>query len=252
MANTITLSVSHASMRVIPHAGHGARSDELLAGTRAALLGQARFARRCYYCDLAFGNVADECEVHHLDGDHGNLAAANLVPACVCCHMPHHLELASKRWPDNPGLMIFLPEMTQADLSSLLHAISFAIATQAGEMRPSEVHSVADATGVAVYPYAVYTRLVARSVQVEAMVPGARRVREGASTPAVMARVLQNMTPDQYTRRDELLAGVRYLAPIEPLIDLAKQWAVDGGAFSRLDLASWATIHSPEAMVHGG
>lgn len=252
MSNAITLSVSHASMRVIPHAGHGTRSDKALVEVREALLGQARFAHRCHFCDLAFGNVADECEVHHLDGDHGNLAAANLVPACVCCHMPHHLELATKRWPDNPGLMIFLPEMTQADLSALLHAIAFSLATQAGEMRPGEVRSVAEATGLPVYPYAAYNRLVARSVQVEAIAPGASRVREGASSPAVMARVLQNMTPEQYARRGELLAGVRYLPPIEPLIDLAKQWAVDGGAFSRLDLASWTTIHSPEATVHGG
>jgi intracellular multiplication protein IcmJ len=64
--------------------------------------------------------------------------------------------------------------------------------------------------------------------------------------------MLQDMTPEQYAQRDRLLAGVRYLLPMEPLVDLAKQWAVDGGAFSRLDLGSWSRIHSPVAATHAG
>jgi intracellular multiplication protein IcmJ len=148
--------------------------------------------------------------------------------------------------------MIYMPEMTQADLSSLLHAIAFACAMQSSDMSPGQVRSIDETAGLPVYPYAVYNRLVARSVQVEALAPGAAKVREGASSPAVLARMLQDMTPEQYAQRDRLLAGVRYLLPMEPLVDLAKQWAVDGGAFSRLDLGSWSRIHSPVAATHAG
>ena len=90
------------------------------------------------------------------------------------------------------------------------------------------------------------------SVQVEATAPGTPKVREGASTPSVFARMLQDMTPEQYAQRERLLVGVRYLLPLEPMIDIAKQWAVDGGAYSNLDLGSWSRIYSPQAAAHGG
>lgn len=248
----IVLSVTRSSMRVIPSAGHGSRTDKALAAARETVLGQARFARRCHFCDLKFGNVADECEVHHLDGDHGNFAAENVLPACVYCHMPHHLDLVTKRWPDNPGQMIYLPEMTQTDLSSFMQAIVFACAIQSTAMQPGGVATVQETSGLPIYPYVAYSRLAARSVQIESMTPGGPKVREGASTPMVFARMLQDMTPDQYEQRDRLLAGVRYLLPLEPLIEIARQWPVDGGAYSSLDLASWSTIFSPQAVAHGG
>lgn len=249
----IVLSVTRSSMRVIPPAAHGSRSDNGLAALRETVLSQARFARRCHFCDLTFGGVADECEVHHLDGDHGNLSSGNLVPACVFCHMPHHLDLVTKRWPDSPGQMIYLPEMTQADLSSLLQAIAFACATHLSQTAaPGGVRTIEDTNGQPIYPHAVYGRLAARSVQVEAIAPGTPKVREGASTPSVFARMLQDMTPEQYAQRERLLVGVRYLLPLEPMIDIAKQWAVDGGAYSNLDLGSWSRIYSPQAAAHGG
>lgn len=247
----IVLSVTRSSMRVIPPVGHGSRADKGLAAARESLLGQARFARRCHFCDLTFGNVADECEVHNLDADHGNMASDNLVPVCVFCHMPHHLDLVTKRWPDSPGQMIFLPEMTQADLSSLLQAIAFACAMQSIDMAPGAVRTVADATGQPVYPNAIYSRLAARSVQVEAVAPGGPKIRDGASSPSVFARMLQDMTPEQYAERGRLVAGVRYLLPLDPMIEVARQWVVDGGAYSRLDLGSWSKIYSNEA-AHGG
>lgn len=248
----IILSVTRSSMRVIPPAAHGSRGDTGLVAVRETVLGQARFARRCHFCDLTFGNVADECEVHHLDGDHGHLASDNLVPACVFCHMPHHLDLVTKRWPDSPGQMIYLPEMSQADLSSLLQGIAFACAMQSADMAPGAVQTAGDTSGQPIYPHAVYNRLAARSVQVEAIAPGAPRIREGASSPSVFARMLQDMTPEQYAQRARLVVGVRYLLPLEPMIEIAKQWAVDGGAYSNLDLGSWSRIYSPQAAAHGG
>lgn len=249
----LVLSVTRPTMRIIPHVGHGDRKDAALAAARDDVLGQPRFSRRCVFCNYQFGRVADECELFHVDGDHGNDRIDNLVPACLYCHAPAHLDLATKRWPDNPGQMIWLPELTQAELSSLMQAIVFALSVQntasSGASAPASMESLC---GLSIAPYSVYMRLAARSAQVEAPVPGAAKVREGLSQPAVMARVLAAMNDDDYAQRDRLLAGVRYLAPLEPLIESAAQWPLDGGAFSRLDLASWAALGAPAGEPHGG
>lgn len=248
----LSLSVTRSNMRIVPHPGHGARSDRALAEARNDVLGQSRFARRCVFCDYQFGRVADECEVFHLDGDHGNDALDNLAPACVFCHAPAHLDLASKRWPDDPGLMVWLPELTQPEVSSLMQAIVFACAMQATDQLPDQVVTVAQSTGLPIAPHAVYMRLSARAAQVEAVAPGEAKVREGMSSPRVLARVLQAMSPDDYARRDELLAGVRYLPPLQPFLEQARHWPMDGGAFSHLDLGSWAALNTPSEGSRGG
>lgn len=248
----LVLSVTRPSMRIIPHVGHGARKDAALADAREDVLGQPRFARRCVFCDYQFGRVADECELFHLDGDHGNNRIDNLAPACMYCHAPAHLDLVSKRWPDHPGQMIWLPELSQAELSSLLQAIVFALSIQqTASQAAQKPASLEELTQLPIAPYAVYMRLSARAAQVEAPVPGAAKVRDGMSKPSVMARVLAAMSDEDYARREQLLAGIRYLPPIEPLIESAAQWPLDGGAFSRLDLASWASLAAQEGAAHG-
>ncbi|MGH8605578.1 MAG: HNH endonuclease, partial [Gammaproteobacteria bacterium] len=239
----LLLSVSRASMRVIPSGNHGTRSDTQLADAREDVLGQARFVRRCVFCDYQFGRLAEECEVHHFDGDHGNNSVENLAPACAFCHAAVHLELVSKRWPDSPGQMIWLPELTQSEVSSLCQAIVFACAMQqAQEHAPGEVSTLEETTGLPITPYTIYRRLSARTAQVESTVPGAARIRQGMGSPATFARVLQAMSPEDYERRGDLFAGVRYLPPLDPFLGSAKLWPVDGGAFSHLDLGSWGSI----------
>ncbi|MDH0740975.1 HNH endonuclease [Stenotrophomonas maltophilia] len=246
----ILLSVARASQRLIPAAGHGGRKDKEHADSREALLGQARLLRRCAFCGFKFGGVADECEVHHLDGDHSINAPDNLTLACVLCHMPHHLDLASRRWSDSPGTLIYLPELTQAELSSLLQAIAYAVAVGSAEMKPGEVVTVAEQSGQDIYPHVVYARLTARAAQVEGTKNGESQRRQ-LSSPVVMARILQSMSDADYADRGQLLAGVRYLAPLDPIVELAKSWPVDGSGFKNLDLASWREIAAAAGVANG-
>ncbi len=73
-----------------------------------------RDAYSCVYCQFSCEKFQ---EVHHLDSDHDNNLPENLVTACALCHATQHLGLCGK---EGRGLLIWLPEMSQATLN---HAI---------------------------------------------------------------------------------------------------------------------------------
>ncbi len=77
-----------------------------------------RGRQRCHDCGTA---VPGWMEIHHLDDDHGNWAAGNLVPICQFCHLARH--------PAQPGLaemdplrVIWWPELTQRAVCSMAWA----------------------------------------------------------------------------------------------------------------------------------
>jgi len=240
----LLLGVHRPGLPLVPQVGHGSSRDKLLAAVIPELLGQPRFARRCYFCNYAFGSSGVNCEVFHLDGNHANDTIDNLVPACTLCHQVAHLDLVVRVYGgDTPGTMIFLPELSQPQLNCLVAAIAHASAQQRtiseDGVTPVELGPVG---GKPLSPYTVYTRLQARAAQVEGTETGGLRVREGLSNPRVMARVLASMKDADYARRAALLAGVRYLPPLEPVIEAAAVWAADGGGFAHLDVASWGML----------
>lgn len=243
-ASDLLLGVHRPGLPLVPQAGHGSSRDKHLGGAIAEVLAQPRFARRCYFCDYAFGAAAVNCEVFHLDGDHANDAIDNLVPSCVLCHQVAHLDLVTRRYgAEDPGKMIFLPELSQPQLNCLVAAIAYAAAQQ-GVISEEGVTPIelGQRNGGALAPHTVYARLHARAAQVEATGLGGGLTREGLSSPRVMARVLVALKDTEYERRGALLAGVRYLPPLAPLVEAAATWAADGGGFSHLDLASWSAL----------
>ncbi|THD00530.1 HNH endonuclease, partial [Panacagrimonas perspica] len=53
-------------------------------------------------CSFQFGQW-NGFELHHLDGDHTNLSADNVVPICTLCHWPMHLDQVLRELPSDPG-----------------------------------------------------------------------------------------------------------------------------------------------------
>jgi len=233
MSSRISLSVCRDVRRVpLPH--HGSRRDKSAASLRAKVIEQGRFGRRCYFCDFAFGKTEDY-EIHHLDGDHTNSATENLVPICELCHAPFHIEQVTKRFPGDPGRIIFLPELTQEQLNNLLQALFYSIAAQTARGATSgDLSADAGFQG-----HTVYRRLADRGRQLEEL---GEVGRPGLADPFVLSRVLFQLDEASYDSRDELLSGCRYLAPLPYFVERAAAWSDLGAAFSTLDTASWARI----------
>lgn len=232
MPSELLLSVNR-DVRRAPLVGHTSRKDKSAEQSRKAVMAQGRFGRRCFYCDFKFGS-SEDYELSHLDGDHTNAANENLVPACELCHCSLHLDLLSRKWPDAIGKIIFLPELTQAELNNLLQAMFYGMAMQ-----------VANADGMTqlegIHPHTIYMRLLDRARQIEQNSLG-EVVRPELSSPFVVSRLLADMSDEDYAKRGELLIGARYLPEPDYFIERAKSWNVHGAAFSTLDLASWARV----------
>ncbi|HBO9583048.1 TPA: HNH endonuclease, partial [Pseudomonas aeruginosa] len=158
----IELSVVR-DIRKAPLIQHGSRLDKSAGELRKQVIAQGRFGRRCHFCDFAFGTT-DSFDIHNLDGDHTNNELENLVPVCELCHAPFHLDTVSKKWPSDPGKIVFLPELTQVQLNNLLQVIFYCMAMQSVAAGPEKVASTAEQ---GINPHTVYRRITDRAHQVE-------------------------------------------------------------------------------------
>lgn len=226
MTVTLSLSVTR-NVRRAPRLGH-TRAGEGVDALRQQVIGQGRHNRRCAACSFQFG-AWEGFELHHLDGDHGNVAIDNLVPICTLCHWPLHLDLVLRELSGNAGRVIYLPELQQHELNQLLYAIGFHAATN------SQVDGEADRSASK-----VYARLEARAEAVEKV--NGKTVRTGLSQVHVMVRLLQDIKDERYLDRDGWLAGCRYLPPLSEIVRLAPEWATNGAGLAHLPLASWKSI----------
>ncbi len=227
MIPEISLSVCR-DVRGMPSLTHTSRNDDAAKALREMVIGQGRFGRRCYYCDFSFGS-SDLFEVHNTDHDHRNQSPENLVPICEMCHASFHIDLVGRKWAGDSGRIIFLPELTQPELNNLLQAVFYAEAVhEAGEKNENEGKPI-------IRPEIIYNRLHMRRELTE-------QNRAGLSEPYALSRVLADMDEATYANRDEILFGLRYLAPRQHFKERAKSWGGDDNAFSKLDMAAWAGI----------
>lgn len=233
MIPEISLSVCR-DVRRMPLINHTSNRDKGAERLREMVISQGRFGRRCYFCDFAFG-MTDGYEIHNLDGDHTNNDPENLAPICELCHAPFHLDLVSRKWPSDPGKIIFLPEISQPELNNFLQAIFYSMGMQMASSNGS------DANPPIAHPHTVYQRLMNRAKLVEQNSLG-EVVRPGLSNPFVLSRVLVEMGDDDYAQRDVLLAGCRYLPAADYFVDQVSKWNANGAAFSRLDIGAWPGV----------
>ena len=245
MSDAIVLSVGR-DVRRSPLPGHtslhdavgngGRQGDKEIAALRQRVIDQPRFGRRCWYCRTSFGQT-EAFEVHHLDGDHGNDSPDNVVPICLLCHIPWHLDLVIQTWPHEPGRIIYLPEISQQDLNALLYSVFFHSDATINKSPDNNHVEEADRSAAA-----VYERLAVRDIEVEQV--NGQLVRPGLSKVHAMVRLLQSLDAGAYANRAALLEGCRYLQPWAPMLAMAPSFALNGAMFHRLQIDSWPAIAS--------
>lgn len=235
------------SAKCLPWRGEGEleHDTEFQANRRKALERDRHACRFCGFAQKPSQATPDAnfyMQVHHRDDDHHNNHESNLVTACMHCHAVQHIGLYGSRYG---AKLIWLPEMTQADLHHLLRVIlvaqRFAHTLPEGtpKARLDPARALAEAAG------STYGHLLART--------RAAHDRYRTDNPAAIADVLiqPEMPQDAYMRRASIFSGLRLLLPLthqdkERRVDrfetIVDSWLAAGGPFVNLKPSVWAGL----------
>lgn len=212
MSAGLVLSVVRSGQ--VPSELHGTYLDAQRSYSPQAILEIAnapKFRRRCVECNVPLVDDSS-IEIRHLDGEHTNDARVNQVPVCTLCHAVDHVDLITRRWPDRPGTIIYLPELTQVEVNNVAQALAVALyrVERDGEEAPGGLD-----------PAGLYQCLEARVNQLRT---AENPVLRSLDRPYTVARLLAAMTAEQYAARGRHLDGLRWLPDRRLLKDIAWHW----------------------------
>ena len=162
----------------------------------------------CQFCEL---QCRGAIEVHHIDGRHENNDRSNLVPACRMCHLAHHIGFVGAM---NAGLLVYLPELSQAALNTVQRTLW--VGTQ------SKISVIADRcqTKMSHLHYG--------------MIEAKKRLGTGSLTQ--LAIKLAALSDADYARREVFLDGIRLIyLPAKMQDDMAK-WI---GVYDQFPTGQW-------------
>lgn len=193
----LILSATRAGWQVPAHHGTEQDASKDMKAVRPKVL--ARDKNECQFC----GFVSPKWqEIHHINDNHSDHSLSNLTTACPFCHQCFHLGLAGST---AGGILIWLPELGQAELNHLSRAAFIA-------MRDENCKLFASAS-------ALMTALETRAAFLD------NHFTPLASDPAFLGQAFLKMSKDDYAGRKENLKNIRLLpnrSRFEPQI---KYWA---------------------------
>ena len=211
----IVLSAKRESWRM--NDDHAGEHDKRFHAIRVKVL-----ERDDYTCRFCGFRAPRWQEVHHRDDNHANNSMANLVTACTLCHQCHHVGNAGMR---RSGLLVWMPEIAQAELNNVVRAIFVAVAA-GGAMEPGA--------------RALYASFEARATVLE------QSLGAGASDPAVLGQSFLSMEPAQYDSREARLGGLRLLAKLGPFASQVAYWQAERSAFGAFAPSDWPRLVAPD------
>lgn len=186
-----------------------------------------RDGHTCRYCGFKSQKYQ---EVHFLNGNMDDMRADNLVTACIFCQQCFDLEKTSQM---NSGVLVWLPEIEQYQLSHIARAIYVARISQG---------SIADAARTAL------ETIMARREDAKA--------RLATDDPLFLATVLRDfLGPKHYAARNEKLDGIR-LFPLDrrnisegdlkfnQFPQILAYWRSKDGAFGDHPPSQWKTFYA--------
>jgi intracellular multiplication protein IcmJ len=149
----------------------------------------------CRFCGLI---AAGWQEPFHLNGDHTDDSAANVVAGCALCHLVQHLDRPAI---EDEAVLIWLPEMSQAALNAVVRRTQLVFHVH-GEP-PSMDRRPSIGTSALRTAFRTYQELSRRSE--------AALARLGSASPRDLGAALLSLPKAAQERRRELLGGLRLL-----------------------------------------
>lgn len=179
-------------------------------------LKQKIFERDNHTCQCCGFKSEKYQEVIHVDGNPDNISEANLRTGCIFCHQCFNLDKVSIM---RSGVLLWLPEVDQADLHHIARAVYVARISQG---------AMAEAARKAL------DVLMTRRDEVCA--------RIGTDDPYILATVMQDyLNKNQYQTRNKKIDGVR-LFPLDRRI--IKESDLEFNQFPQI-LAYWRSKNGP-------
>lgn len=191
------------------------------------------FSRDDHTCQCCGFRSEKYQKLLHLNGDMRDFAEDNVLTVCVFCHQCFHLEEVAKM---GSGMLVWLPEIEQADLHHLMRAIYVGRVAQG---------PLADA---------------ARSASETLHGRGEEaKKRLGSTDPAALAIVMRDFLPQQvYTQMQAKMDGIRLLPLDRRMVvdgtlefnqfpQILAYWRSRNGPFAKIPVQEWATLFQPLA-----
>jgi intracellular multiplication protein IcmJ len=188
------------------------------------------FERDGHTCRFCGFKSAKYQEITALNGHPEDIRPDNLVTSCIFCHQCFDLEKASQM---NSGVLIWLPEIDQAELNNIARAIYVARISQG---------TMADAARSAL------DVLMARREDA--------KNRMATDDPFFLATVLRDfLGPKNYAVRGEKLDGIRLL-PLDrrnisegdlkfnQFPQILAYWRSKDGPFGGIQPSTWKTLYA--------
>lgn len=206
----ITLSIAQKPR------GAQTSSEDTSAGDLSPAIRQKILTRDEHICQLCGFKSQKYQDIHFVDGDLTNLQMDNLITACIYCHQCFDLEKVAEM---RSGVLVWLPEISQADLHHIARAIYVARISQ-GSMAETAKKAL--------------ETLMGRREEA--------KIRLQTDDPHVLSLVMRDfLGPRHYAMREKKLDGVR-LFPLDRRI--IKEGELEFNQFPQI-LAYWRSKDGP-------
>ncbi|MDP3561460.1 MAG: type IVB secretion system protein IcmJDotN [Legionellaceae bacterium] len=172
---------------------------------RFQLYAKRVFQRDRYTCQFCGFQARLYQDVVNLDGNYNNNQMTNLVTACCFCSQCFFIESVGVGGYGG-GTLIYLPELTQAELNSLCHVLFCAITNDTGYKSSAQT---------------IYLGFKVRSQQVE------DKFGEGTSDPAIFGHLLIDSTPITDEQMTVICNGIRLLPSRAKFRKQIEGWAAN-------------------------
>lgn len=161
------------------------------------------FKRDQYTCQFCGFQARLFQEVINLDGDYANNRLANMVTSCCFCAQCCFIESVGVGGYGG-GSLIYLPELSQAELNSLCHVLFCAITNDTGYKTSAQN---------------IYRSFKFRSQAVE------DKFGEGTSDPAIFGQLIIDSGSASPDIEDKLFKNIRLLPSRAKFRKQIEQWA---------------------------